>query len=386
MSFEAGLLFGPIRLSEEDRLLMVEIGHMSDLLYDSTYMPEARLKHYTKLIASDLDAVGCDVSENNVLRCLSGEACEDRTIENYVSCFFGKQQSLPLSVGDMIDMHLHLYKGSGGVCEPGRIRNGNHISVVDGVEVVEDVCDEDPTMALGSLISGFNGSPYNSLVSSILLYGGLKLIRPFNGDERLLDAMVLRTTLCCNNLWGFRLCRMEKHLESCGGMLDSALDRMKRNGDATGFISAMLVCMKGMLSEALESKEELEVKNDLEGTMRAIVRFARTKEDFQMADALYLGDCAPQAFRIRLNGLIDIGLLEKIGSTRNARYRYVDPLDAVYGKYGGHRMHIGMSVGSTPEKKWNRSRRPNRFDRASSAPTTPRLIRRMTRTRYLRVP
>ncbi len=353
MSFEAGLLFGPIRLSEEDRLLMIEIGHMSDLLYDSTFMPDARLSYYTELIASNLDAVDCDVSEDDILMCLSGGTCANRTVENYVSCFFGKQQPLPLSVGDVIDMHLRLYRGSGGVCEPGRIRNGNHISIVDGVEIVEDVCDEDPTMALGGLISGFNGSPYNPLVSSILLYSGLRLIRPFNGDERLLDAMVLRTTLCCNDLWGFRLCRMEKHLESCREVLDSALDRMRKEGDVAEFIGAMLNCMKNMLSEALESKEGLEVKNGLEGTMRAIVRFARTKDDFQMADALYLGDCAPQAFRIRLNSLIEIGLLEKIGSTRNARYRYADPFDVICEKYGGRRMHIGMSVGSTPEKKWD---------------------------------
>lgn len=354
MSFEAGLLFGPIRLSEDDRLLMVEIDHLSDLLYDSTYMPDARLDYYTGIIVSDLNSVGCDVSRNDVMRCLTGGPCADRMTGNYISCFFGKQPSLPLSVGDVIDIHLRLYTGCGGACEPGRIRNGNHISMIDGVEIVENVGDEDPTMAVGNLISGFNGSPYNPLISSILLYGGLRLIRPFNGDERLLDAMMLRTTLCCNDLWGFRLCRMAEHLESCDGILTSALDRMKAGGDASEFIGAMLVCMKGMLSEALESKERLEIKNDLEGTMRAIIRFARTKDDFQMTDALYLGDCAPQAFRIRLNGLIDIGLLEKIGSTRNARYRYVDPLSAVYDRYGGHRMHIGMSVGSTPEKIWNR--------------------------------
>ncbi len=354
MSFEAGLLFGPIRLSEEDRLLMVEIDHLSDLLYDSTYMPETRLNYYAEVIVSELNAVECDTSKEDVVRCLLGETCSNRAVENYVSCFFGKQPSLPLSVGDAIDMHLRLYKGAGGVCEPGRIRNGNHISIIDGIEIVEDVCDEDPTMAIGSLISGFNGSPYEPLVSSILLYGGLRLIRPFNGDQRLLDVMMLRTALCCNDLWGFRLCRMQEHLESNSEVLDAALNRMRNEGDISGFVNAMLICMKDMLSEALKSKQELEVKNDLEGTMRAIVRFARTKEDFQMTDALYLGDCAPQAFRIRLNGLIDIGLLEKIGSTRNARYRYIDPLNAVYGKYGGRRMHIGMSVGSTPEKVWNR--------------------------------
>ncbi len=333
---------------------MVEIDHLSDLLYDSTYIPDARLDYYAGIIVSDLNSGGCDVSKDEVMGCLAGGPCANGMIENYVSCFFGKQPSLPLSVGDVIDMHLRLYRGSAGACEPGRIRNGNHISVVDGIEIVEDVCDEDPTMAVGSLVSGFNGSPFNPLVSSILLYGGLRLIRPFNGDERLLDTMMLRTTLCCNNLWGFRLCRMEEHLESCNGMLTVALERMRDDNDASEFIGAMLVCMKEMLSEALGSKQELEIKNGLEGTMRAIVRFARTKEDFQMADALYLGDCAPQAFRIRLNGLIELGLLEKIGSTRNARYRYADPIDPVYKRYGGRRMHIGMSVGSTPEKIWKR--------------------------------
>lgn len=154
-------------------------------------------------------------------------------------------------------------------------------------------------------------------------------------------------------LYGFRYCRLSYHLEQMGDALDEGLARIASSGDCNMFVSTMIDCLRGSLEDAFRRLQGCDIKRKIFGvegaTMRGIVRLARTGEDFQLSDALYLGDCGVQAFRKRLNRLVEGGIIEKTGNLRSSRYRLVDPLDEVFCRCGGRRMHLGMVVGSSPE-------------------------------------
>lgn len=258
---------------------------------------------------------------------------DQQEILNHLYSYFMKDRyRLPWSLGTVSEVHRVLMDGTGEDCIPGRIRDTEEVHVTAGGQEVfigcpaVHVADE-----LQGLLEWIESSPYDPIVTAIVFFHEFESIHPFvEGNGRTGRSLfhILMQELGFRN---FNLCRVEDKLLKESDIYYELLRYTDKTGDYTPLTRYFIDCIRAAYEEAVEEFGERDVLKDLDPGSKALaVKARQTMGWFSLKDAVgWIGGLGEQSVRSRLNGLTDMGVLERSGRTRATVYRFDDPFRSV---------------------------------------------------------
>ncbi len=322
----------PLKLNEEDRSLFKTIELLNERIMDCTLRPQVAIDLMTKAIRSDYDtsARGPYCSEEEMRSYVEGKLCDDVRISNHLNLYFGKQFHLPWTQDEVTNVHLKLTMRRDGY-EPGRVRNTVYMQ-----EGKETYSSDSPEHDLNCALDMLNNTAYEPIVASALFYNCLEMTKPFLGDNRYTYRALLKYSLYARGYRSIWYCELDRYLDMYDDRLNEARRKMIIDDDPNPMIVETIKCICAALTETYELVSPLDVKKTVGGISRSIIRHSRRMDSFVLRDAhRWLGDVSDQTFRSHINNLIDIGVLEKRGTTRDTHYVYVDPFHNIRRMFGG---------------------------------------------------
>ena len=229
----------------------------------------------------------------------------------------------------LIHLHEMLLEGVDDRVIPVELRTEKHVHLDAAGGPVSISCPpEYIRKELDSLMGWLSGSPFDAISTGIMFVIELSGIYPFEyGGNRVSHTMfqIIVHVLGLRNI-GF--CRYDDLIDADRETYDRLFNYAKSEQDY--YPVAMYLAEKIHMSYKL-ALSELGPKDRLDGGdgyMIMIARYARAIEDeFTVAEACsWVPDVKEQTVRIKLNTLVDMGILDRKGNTRNTRYRYNDLL------------------------------------------------------------
>ena len=338
MESPIGLLGCRMVLTEDMREELKRIELLSQKVYDVAARPDPLIDYASGLRAEDLAFAGEDTVPGHVRDVLSGDVCDEGICGRLAGLRFSDRRDLPWTVDTVSSVHRRLTEGRSGF-DPGRLRNGPYTSVGKGD--VDESLQSYAESELSDALNILNVSPYHPLISAALFWNCLEMIQPFQGDNSFVYRELLRMALCARNYRGADSAPLSRRLAESDGLLRDAREHFLRTWDPNPMISSTVGCIRAAFEDAYAVLGPMDVKRSVDGLSRSIIRNSRRRESFALAEThSWLGDISDQTFRSRINGLIDMGILRKVGNTRSTRYVYVDPFEMIRRANGGKFPHL----------------------------------------------
>lgn len=330
-------LLSRIVVTEDMRNVLKHIEYLNEKVYDITICPEPLRDHAAKVIISDLKSVDVHVEREEVFAMLLGSPPDGFICSNYIGFRFSRKENPPWTNDTICSIQYRLMSGSAEF-EPGRVRNRPYIS--DSV-IVRESLQQYTESNLTEILRIFNQSPYHPLIATSLFWNCLEMLQPFQGDNRLAYRSILLSAMYSRNYRGVMRIELMKHLSRSELDIGKAREEFLDNGDPNPMISKTVRAIASAFDETYMAIAPLDVKRNVDGLSRSIIRNSRRRESFVLTDThSWLGDISDQTFRARISNLIDLGILRKIGNTKGTRYQYVDVFEDVRRMNGGTQPHL----------------------------------------------
>ena len=249
-------------------------------------------------------------------------------IYNNIRAFaFGIGKGQSIGAEGIVDMHRMLMEGVDDRVIPGELRAVKHVVLDDDGHPLRVTCPPEYIgPELESLMHWLKGSPYDAISTGAIFVLEFDAIHPFeHGGNRVRHTM-FQIILHDLGLRNIGLCRYDDLIDADRPTYKRLLDYARVEEDY--FPVAMYLAEKIHESYRL-ALSELSTKDRLDGEdgyMCQIARYARYIDDeFTVAEACsWAPDVKEQTIRTKLNALVDLGILDRKGNTRNTRYRYND--------------------------------------------------------------
>lgn len=321
-----------IKMDEEFRAEIKKVELLNERLYDVTIEPVYFRNYMARLVFSDLEAAGFSEDLSHLFSILNGTLFDESFASRLIALRFSNTRSFPWTIDDLSSMHRALMVGCAG-CSPGRLRVGP----MDGVPEEFQYYVE---MGLVRLVDIINRAPYPPVVSASILWNVMMLSKPF-GDCPLFYAEVLSRYLYSRNYRGISRCGLVHKLMECADELSRSRVTFMEKADPNPMLRCTVSCILDAYESAYQVLRPVDVKGVVDGISRSIIRHSRQRVDFGISDARqWLGDLSDQTLRTRVQSLVDMGILARIGNTKATKYRYIDPFDRVRSRCGGQHPYM----------------------------------------------
>lgn len=249
---------------------------------------------------------------------------------------YGVRRDQCWDVDGLMSLHRILMDGVDERIIPGKLRAEKHALLDDNGSPLCVSCPSDYIRSeLESLLVWLNGSSFDPISTGMMFVIEFSGIQPFEyGNNRVTHTM-FEIILHDLGLKNIGLCRYDDLIDADRKTYNRLLDYARSEQD---FYPVSLYVAERIHSSYLMALEELGAKDRLDGGdgyMVMIARCARDIDDeFTVAEACsWIPDVREQTVRTKLNGLVDLGILDRKGNTRNTRYRYNDFLKHMHGGY-----------------------------------------------------
>lgn len=344
--------FSPtIQVSPRYRRLMMEISEMDRLLDDIhlnkddyvTAMKDSYASNIRTALVKGEGDVPLDFDDFiEVYHALDGKLVDSiggpkQEIYNNMRAFaFGIGKGQELGAEGIVDLHRMLMQGVDHRVRPGELRTEKHV-VVDGQgNAVRQTCPPEYIGSeLGSLMDWLRQSPFDAISTGAMFIMEFDTIHPFEyGGNRVRHTM-FQIILHDLGLKNIGLCRYDDLIDADRATYSRLVDYARAEED---YYPVVIYLADKIHTSYRMALEELGPKDRLDGGdgyMCLIARYARYIDDeFTVAEACsWAPDVREQTVRTKLNALVDLGILDRKGNTRNTRFRYNDFLKCLRDGY-----------------------------------------------------
>lgn len=320
---------------------IMEMDRMLDkiILSDSDYvslMRDAYSSNITSTLAEDGTAV--DLVDVLDLVKLLHDGSEDvgdiigrkREILNYISTFISASRGgrMPWNVNGVIRLHARLMDGVLPEIEPGILRNENYAILDDAGNPRVVTCPpEFIKVELQSLLQWVRGSPYDPIVTAVIFFVEFVGIRPFKHGNNRAASTLAQLIMCTMGLKEIGFTKYEVWVYENRDRFQNLLTYCLREQNYYPLVVHICESIHDAYVEAIERLNERNILSDADAHMKIIAQ--RAKElgrEFTVSECCsWVTDVKEQTVRTKLNSLVDRGVLNRRGNTRNTRYGFVEP-------------------------------------------------------------
>jgi len=242
---------------------------------------------------------------------------------------------MPWTAETIKDTHERLTRRTGIAGTPGKIRDhGSVIADKDGFEYMIPCPHGSIEEELKSLLSWLELSPYDPVVTATLFFHELESIHPFTDGNGRMGRTLFQILLQELGLKNSKLCRLEEEILSS---LETYYDLLGYTDQTSDYRPLIMYISESLHIAYLKAMKEFESRNvlkDLDETSRSIVIRSRGMSWFMIQDVSSWVALGEQRISQKLNELVNIGVLEKVGKTKSTKFRFRDPF--AYLKDSGH--------------------------------------------------
>lgn len=241
-------------------------------------------------------------------------------LNHLYSYFFGEETKLPWDLDNVRLLHRFLMDGTGEDCRPGEIRRNEEMAVRsdDGIETFIACPAVHVEDELAHLLEWTNTSAYDPMITAVVFFHEFESIHPFTEGNGRVGRSMFHILMQELGFVNFNLCRFEDKIVGNSRIYYALLEYTDSYGDYTPLTEYFIDCTHQAYSEAVEYCTEKDALKDMDFNGRAIALRARESgEWFSVHDAgIWTKNLTDQTVRMKLNVLVDLGILEKEGQTR----------------------------------------------------------------------
>ena len=234
---------------------------------------------------------------------------------------------LPWSPEILKDVHTRLLNNTGIDCPLGKFRT-ERISIVgtNGFEYFIACPPESISSEMDSLLEWLAVSPYDEVVTAALFFHEFESIHPFQDGNGRAGRTLFHILLQELGLKNSKLCKFEQKLLDPPETYYTLLAYTDSSADYGPFIMFVAESLLSAYEEAFSAFEEKDLIKNLDENSKVIIRQAKKHSKFTILDACgWIPGLGEQSVRTRINDLISIGLLRKVGNTKSTSYVFLDP-------------------------------------------------------------
>lgn len=275
---------------------------------------------------------------------LSGEKITENTngpyqeiISHLYSHLSRESMSLPWKNEFVKRIHKMLMHETGHPFPAGEFRKEeNSIRGNDDFEYFVACPPEHIEEEMASLLQWLNTSPYETVVTATVFFHEFESIHPFQDGNGRLGRVLFHVLLQEMGLKNAKLCKMDKEIL---GNLDTyygLLGYTDKSGDYEQLINYITDSMQRAYEDAVKEFQRKDVLKDLDETTRKLVLKSRGSGWFTLTEASdWIKILSEQRVRLKLNQLVDMGVLVKEGKTRATKFHFNDPVSDIRKEVGG---------------------------------------------------
>lgn len=257
---------------------------------------------------------------------------QQEIINHLYGHFLRDRLRLPWSTATLGSVHLMLTEGTGTDGTPGEFRKG-HASILDGGEEVFIACPPEHVIEeSGALLEWLNssGQALEPIVCSTVFFHEFESIHPFQDGNGRVGRTLFHLLLQEMGLRNSKLCKIDQHLLRNPSTYYDLLAYTDEAGTYRELIEYFCLCVLEAYQEALVRFKGSDIANQgLDEASVRIMQMAKERSSFfNLKDAAdWTEGLSEQTVRVRLNDLVELGLLQKEGRTAATRYRFLDPFE-----------------------------------------------------------
>lgn len=233
--------------------------------------------------------------------------------------------SLPWTLETVLDIHDTLMDGV-RECEPGVIRT-EEVSVYssDGIELFRACPASSVTEELTNLIEWVNESPFDEVVTATLFFHEFESIHPFEDGNGRTGRVLFQGLLNEMGLRNCSLCKFEEKLLSDTRTYYDLLRYTDLFGNYTPLVRYVTESLLSSYEEAVEVFSEKDRIKDMEENTRKLAIMSKQMGFFSLRTAVQQMNLGEQSVRSKLEDLVEMGIIEKVGYGRGMKYVFNDP-------------------------------------------------------------
>ena len=233
--------------------------------------------------------------------------------------------SLPWTLETVLDIHDALMDGV-GECEPGVIRT-EEVSVYssDGIELFRACPASSVTEELTNLIEWVNESPFDEVVTATLFFHEFESIHPFEDGNGRTGRVLFQGLLNEMGLRNCSLCKFEEKLLSDTRTYYDLLRYTDLFGNYTPLVRYVTESLLSSYEEAVEVFSEKDRIKDMEENTRKLAIMSKQMGFFSLRTAVQQMNLGEQSVRSKLEDLVEMGIIKKVGYGRGMKYVFNDP-------------------------------------------------------------
>jgi len=243
---------------------------------------------------------------------------------------------LPWSPEVIKNVHSALLEKTGIDCPLGEFRT-ERVSIVgpDGTEYFIACPPGSIEGEMNSLLEWLAVSPYDEIITAALFFHEFESIHPFQDGNGRTGRTLFHILLQELGLKNSKLCKFEQKLLDPPETYYTLLAYTDAAGDYAPFTMYVAESLLSAYEEAFAEFEERDLIKDLDESSKTIVKRAKKQNQFMVSDACkWVPGLGEQSIRQRLNALVEIGLLEKVGKTRSTTFVFLDPFRNLFEEEG----------------------------------------------------
>jgi Fic family protein len=249
-------------------------------------------------------------------------------ILNHLYSYIAKELfQLPWTADTVKRVHTVLLNDTGAECRLGEFRE-ERVSVVgpDGFEYFIACPPGSILEEIGSLLEWLAVSPFDEIITAALFFHEFESIHPFQDGNGRAGRTLFQILLQELGLRNSKLCMIEQKILDPPETYYTLLAYTDSTGDYEPFIMYVAESLLSAYEEARIVFGDKDQMKNLDMSYKALARLAKNEKEFTILDACrHIPELGEQTIRNKLNYLIEVGVLEKSGSTRSTKYRLRDP-------------------------------------------------------------
>ena len=257
---------------------------------------------------------------------------QQEILNHLYSYFMEDRFALPWNLGTVSSVHKLLMKGTGEDCIPGQIRKEEEVHVTsNGIETIIGCPAIHVSSELEDLLEWVSYSPYDSLATAVIFFHEFESIHPFVEGNGRTGRSLFHILMQEKGFINFNLCKIDDKLLQKSQIYYSLMEYTDKTGDYSPLVEYFCDCIYAAYEEAIGVFEEKDILKELDESSRALVMEARNHKGWFTLNETgsWVSGLSDQSIRNKLNHLVELGVLEKEGSTRATRYRFTDPFGEI---------------------------------------------------------
>ncbi len=253
-------------------------------------------------------------------------------IFNHLSSFFFMDRlELPWNLNTIKSVHAMLMKDVNPDVTPGEIRTTEaSVNGTDGFEYFIPCPSGSIEPELNSLLDWVSISPYDAIATSIIFFHEFESIHPFKDGNGRTGRSLFYSLMKELGLKNCGLCKFEEAMLKNTELYYTLLAYTDSEGDYSPLIDYVTNALLVSYEEAVETFGSKDRLKDMDENSKLIIMKSKSVDTFTMSDACdWIPSLTKQTVRAKINQLIDMGILDRIGNTRSSVYEFKDPFKNV---------------------------------------------------------